>query len=77
VTIKTKVLGERLNQSHMVSIVNKHSESSCIVRSTSGSETLVSAIKKGEKISFLHNFTNLLPLVLGWIHSKHREDNDE
>ena len=67
--VKTKVLAERLGAKQFESLRDKEPDCPGVRVETSGGESLVGAVKEGKQLVLATNLSNLMPLVLGRIHS--------
>ena len=67
--VKSKVLAERLGAKQFESFRDKEPDCPGVRVETSGGESLVGAVKEGKQLVLATNLGNLMPLVLGRIHS--------
>ena len=68
-SIETEVLGEGLGQADLVTLLHEQANSVSITLHISRGEALVSAIEDNSATGSLHSIRNLLPLLLGGIHT--------
>lgn len=61
--VQAHVLGERLRQHNLVSILDEHANGRGIAIDVTGSETLVGHVEIGKQIARLHQLRQLFPLI--------------
>ena len=68
-SVESKVLGERLSEADLMTLLHEQTNRIGVTLHISGGEALVSAIEDHSAARSLHSVRNLLPLLLGRIHS--------
>jgi len=66
-TIKTEVLGKRLENAKSISMISKIPKRVGILVEVATCKALISIIKPNKMSLILNNFQNLCPLILCWI----------
>lgn len=68
-TIETEVLGKRLSNEELETLLNEVVDSPSILSEVTRGKTLVSTVEEGEVVLLLDENGNLLPLLLGGINT--------
>jgi len=68
-TVEAKVLGERLEEHNVVSVLLEQLEGEAILLEVAGGKALISAIKGREELLSLDNLEDFLPLPIGRVNS--------
>ena len=68
--VKTKVLCVRLGNAQLEALLNKVTDGPAVARKVTRSEALVGRVKEGKVFLRANDLSNLLPLILGRVHTR-------